>query len=295
MDSVQRPTQSSRYAAGDTENLCIQPGWFFKGVARVDGSEYGGPFVRRGILDEQHRNRTHSEQLPVCQMQQPRQDVWLRMTVGYYETRFGVNGVTNDCLVRRVVPLRRYADPESLAVQPLGNGLQLAHAARVDFPLYLPKGLLVAVRIHVKWCRDCVKQLQMGAIGTRELSGLEDGWKRLGCWILHCDEYSAYRAHGVLPSGGVSRWSEYCVEFTMSAIRIYGLRIGESAYSLRAACGARLGPTSSCFMASTRGWRAEHTQADLIVTDCHAGSYFLPSFWRFTDWELMRYPWRIDI
>jgi universal stress protein E len=34
--------------------------------------------------------------------------------------------------------------------------------------------------------------------------------------------------------------------------------------------------------------RAEQSQADLIVTDCHAGSHIAPSLWRFTDWELMR-------
>jgi len=34
--------------------------------------------------------------------------------------------------------------------------------------------------------------------------------------------------------------------------------------------------------------RAELTQADLIVADCHAGSHIAPSLWRFTDWELMR-------
>ncbi len=34
--------------------------------------------------------------------------------------------------------------------------------------------------------------------------------------------------------------------------------------------------------------RAERIQADLIVTDCHAGSHLAPSLWQFTDWELMR-------
>jgi len=34
--------------------------------------------------------------------------------------------------------------------------------------------------------------------------------------------------------------------------------------------------------------RAERTQANLIVTDCHAGSHIAPSLWRFTGWELMR-------
>ena len=34
--------------------------------------------------------------------------------------------------------------------------------------------------------------------------------------------------------------------------------------------------------------QAEQSQADLIVTDCHAGSHIAPSLWRFTDWELMR-------
>ena len=117
MNRVQRPTQGASDAARDTENLSIQIGWLFECMARVDGSEYDGSFVRRGILDEQHRNRTHSQQLPVCQMQQSGQDVWLRVAVGYDETRSRVNGVTNDGLVRRMVPLRRYADRESLATQ----------------------------------------------------------------------------------------------------------------------------------------------------------------------------------
>jgi hypothetical protein len=108
---------------------------------------------------------------------------------------------------------------------------------------------------------------------------------------------------------GAGRCREYCGEFTLSAIRIYASGIGESAYSCGQRVGARFcspwleqlaervrrhGVNVTCvadvdypvYEAILR--RAEQSQADLIVTDCHAGSHIAPSLWRFTDWELMR-------
>ena len=82
---MQTPVQCVGNAPGHGNNFAVQIFWFREAVCGIDGGQHDGTAVGLLRLDQQDRDSTRAQQLPVSELQQAGSDVRFGMPLGDYQ------------------------------------------------------------------------------------------------------------------------------------------------------------------------------------------------------------------
>ena len=80
MHDLQGSMKCFRHRRSTAQNFLVELRRLGEGVLRVDGRQHLGSPIAAMVLSQEHGHRAVSQQLPVCQAQQPRSKVPARMT-----------------------------------------------------------------------------------------------------------------------------------------------------------------------------------------------------------------------
>lgn len=201
MHGMQRASQCSLKRGGMAKNLIVQPSRLRMLVKRIDGGEYCGMPVEARRLDDQHRHRAETQQLPIREPQPQRRDVSAGSAFGEDEVRSGASCATDDGFVSGKIPFGDGSRLHAMLTHTRGNGFQTIYCPRLQRTPEAAK-TLGAGSIDVERRAQAVEQLDLRPQCPSQLCGLADGGQGNSLRIFDRDQNAANVAHSELPIGG---------------------------------------------------------------------------------------------
>ena len=173
MHGVELAAQSIRYGSAHAQDFLVKLRRFCKRMAWVHSRKNPRVKIRSGPFDQQHRNRTQTQEPPIRKSEQSRGDVPTRVTLGHDEIRFDSRGAPNDRLVHRTVPLRGHGNLDAVEPGPRGNPPEpLQHLSALLLLRRRQETPGAAQYVGTTRRLEDMKELEVCAEGTRQLNGL---------------------------------------------------------------------------------------------------------------------------